>query len=45
MVSISDEWVELIPEEDSRWGKLFYTKDSYRFIMAKGRLKVGRRPG
>ena len=45
IVAISDEWVQPIPEEDSRWGKLFYTKSSYRVVMAKGRMKVGRAAG
>ena len=44
-MAIKDEWVEPIPEKDSRWGKLFYTKHSYKVMMAKGRLKFGRAAG
>ena len=43
MPIISDEWVEPIAEEDSRYGKIFYTKNSY--MRARKRGKFGARAG
>ena len=44
MPIISDEWVETIAEEDSRYGKIFYTKNSYVRSRKRG-VKFGARAG
>ena len=39
MPIISDEWVEPIAEEDSRYGKIFYSKNSYTRSRRRGPMK------